>query len=54
MPVIDITDIRFIGTSEYDATVAIAAVEAELDGDMALADTIRADYAEALALAGIA
>ena len=50
MPAIDITDIRYIGTSDYDAAVAIAAVEAELDGDSALADTIRADYAEALLL----
>ena len=53
MPVIDITDIRFIGTKEYDAAVAIAAVEAELDGDIVLADSIRKDYADACALHGI-
>lgn len=53
MPAIDITDIRFIGTKEYEAACAIAAVEAELDGDHALAATIRHDYDEALFLAEI-
>lgn len=54
MTAIDITDTYWIGTSEYDACVAIAAIDAELDGCMDLAETIRADYAQAKALAGIA
>ena len=50
MPAIDITDTYWIGTSEYDAAIAIAALDAEMDGDIALADQIRADYAEATLL----
>jgi hypothetical protein len=47
----DITTTEYIGTSEMEATVAIAALDAELDGDYSLAEQIRHDYAEAVALA---
>jgi hypothetical protein len=47
----DITNTALIGTSEYEATIALAALEAEMDGDMALAEQIRRDHAEAKMLA---
>lgn len=50
MTALDITDIKMIGTSDYEAAVAIAAVEAELDGGMDLAEQIRSDYRLAKAL----
>jgi len=53
MPVIDITDTYWINTGEYNAAVAIAAVEAEMDGDYDLAEQIRKDAAEARLLARI-
>jgi hypothetical protein len=53
MTAIDITDTYWIGTGEYEAAVAIAAIEAEMDGDTDGAEQIRADYREALALAEI-
>lgn len=53
MTAIDITDTYWIGTGEYEAACAIAAVECELDGSMEAAEQIRRDYAEALALASI-
>ena len=47
----DITNTALIGTSEYEALVALAALDAEMDGDMALAEQIRKDHAEARMLA---
>jgi hypothetical protein len=49
----DITTTEYIGTAEMEATVAIAALDAELDGDYDLAEQIRSDYREALALASL-
>lgn len=53
MPAIDITDTYWIGTKEYEAAVALAALDAEMDGDTALAEQIRADHAEAKLLQSI-
>jgi hypothetical protein len=49
----DITNTAYITTSEYEALVAIAAVEAELSGDYDRAEQIRKDYREGLLLAQI-
>jgi hypothetical protein len=43
-----------MNAAAFSAAAAIDAIEAELDGDMALAEQIRKDAAEALALEGIA
>jgi len=49
----DITTTAYIGTSEYEAYIAITALDSELDGNIDLAEQIRADYREALALASL-
>lgn len=47
----DITNTALINTSEYEAYVAVLAVEMELAGDMAAAEQIRKDFAEGRMLA---
>lgn len=54
MPAIDITDTMFATTPDFEAAVALAALDAEMDGDYEMAEQIRKDGAEAIMLAEMA